>query len=370
MSTVITNEFSVSPKEKHLTASRKFQGIPGIEVTPKGRLWATWYAGGRDEGPDNFVMLVTSADHGKTWSEPVAVVDPPDPNIRAYDPTLWIDPLDRLWLFWARCRSLKDGNISDGEGGVWGVHCPDPESPSPSWSKPVHIANGVMMNKPTALSNGEWAFPTAVWADLGGGVTPERLREERFSNITISKDQGRAFFRRGGADVPGRCFDEHMVVELKDGRLWMLVRKKDKPGIGQSFSSDMGATWTPGEDSGIPGPNSRFFIRRLASGRLLLVNHQVDPASPSKRQMLTAWLSDDDGKSWKGGLVLDEREGVSYPDGKQDVNGDIWVIYDHQRYKCGDILFARFREEDVMAGKLISGGSSLRNLINRTGGLR
>ena len=361
-------EFTTVPQAKHLTANRQFQGIPGVEVTSGGRLWATWYAGGVNEGPDNFVVLVTSADRGGTWSEPVAVIDPPERDVRAYDPTLWIDPLGRLWLFWARCHSREDGNIFDGEAGVWAVHCPDPESPRPAWSEPFRLANGVMMNKPLVLSNGDWAFPTAVWADLSGGVVPERLRHERFSNLTVSQDQGRTFHRRGGADIPDRSFDEHMVVELKDGRLWMLVRQNH--GVGQSFSSDLGATWTPGEGSAITGPGSRFFVRRLASGRLLLVNHQVDPAAPGKRQMLSAWLSEDDGQSWLGGLVLDEREGVSYPDGKQDANGDLWVIYDHQRYKEGDILFARFREEDVMAGKLVSPGSALKGVVNHSAGVR
>ena len=80
-----------SPTLKHSTQSRQFQGIPGIEITPGGRLWATWYSGGTGEGPDNFVVLVTSDDGGKNWSEPVAVVDPRG-NDRTFDPTLWIGP--------------------------------------------------------------------------------------------------------------------------------------------------------------------------------------------------------------------------------------------------------------------------------------
>ena len=49
---------------------------------------------------------------------------------------------------------------------------------------------------------------------------------------------------RGHADVPMRSFDEHMIVQKKDGTLWMLVRTFD--GLGESFSSDGGFTWTPG----------------------------------------------------------------------------------------------------------------------------
>ena len=100
------------------------------------------------------------------------------------------------------------------------------------------------------------------------------------------------------------------------------------------------------------------------------MNHKTLPGEKPARSHLTAWLSEDDGETWQGGLELDERMAVSYPDGTQDANGDIWIIYDHERYKCGDILFARFREEDVLAGRCVSPRSSLKNLVNRTGGLR
>ena len=367
---------TLSPGPEYWTANRQFQGIPGIAVAPSGRLWATWYTGGTGEGPDNYVVLVTSADQGATWSEPVAVVAPPG-NIRSFDPTLWHDPAGRMWWFWAQSYSPKLGEIMDGRGGVWGVHTSESDSPNPMFSAPQRIANGVMMNKPTVLSSGEWALPTAVWTYHAPEV--EALRAERFSNIVVSTDEGRSFVRRGGADVPDRSYDEHMIVERRDGRLWILVRTQY--GIGQSFSKDRGRTWSPGEDSGLGGPNSRFFIRRLASGNLLLVNHADIPAAEAAalclggktwrpRRKLTACLSEDDGQTWKGGLVLDEREQVSYPDGAQDAQGLIRVIYDHDRNGQGNIFMAAFCEEDVLAGACRSPGAKLKILVNRTGGVR
>jgi len=347
------------PGNKHKTSGRQFQGISGIEVAPNGRLWATWYSGGKTEGPENFALIVSSGDNGKSWGEPVAVIDPPG-NVRAYDPTLWLDPLGRLWWFWAQSYSPEDGKIYDGRAGVWGVYTENPSVEHPVFSSPVRIANGVMMNKPVALSSGEWALPTAVWEYSDPKL--DELKRERFSNMTISTDNGKSFRLQGSADIPHRCFDEHMIVELKDGRLWMLVRTCY--GIGQSFSADKGKTWSFGENSNIGGPNSRFFIRRLASGNLLLVNHtDISPAQAvelfkagtpwRRRSYLTAFISDDDGKTWKGGLLFDERDAVSYPDGAQDKNGVIRIIYDHERCKQGDILMASFAEEDVMAGKCV-----------------
>jgi hypothetical protein len=326
-----------------------------VEITASGRLWATWYAGGITEGPDNYCVLATSADQGKTWSDPVQVIDPPG-RVRAYDPTLWIDPLGRLWWFWAQCYSRENNNIYDGRAGVWAVVADNADDPH--WGTPFRLANGVMMNKPTVLSNGDWAFPTAVWNDLGGGKTMPGLEPEKFSSITVSSDKGKTFARRGGADVEFRSFDEHMVVERRDGQLWMLVRTHY--GIGQSVSRDGGKTWTRGCDALLGGPCSRFFIRRLRSSRLLLINHIVDVENPRARKDMTAYLSDDDGKTWQGGLLLDERDAVSYPDGTQDRDGNIWIVYDHARYKGGNILLARFREEDIMAGRCVTAAAELR----------
>ena len=265
----------------------------------------------------------------------------------------------------------------DGRGGVWAVRLEGGTPEELAFSRPVKIANGVMMNKPTVLANGEWLFPTAVWACWH--VKAEDLTHERFSNATVSVDGGESFTLRGGADVPDRSFDEHLFVELSDGRVWCLVRTLY--GIGQSFSSDQGRTWTPGEDSGLGGPNSRFFIRRLASGRLLLVNHvdvtameagQAWRAGKSwrRRSHLAALLSEDEGATWIGLLLLDERDGVSYPDGVQAEDGRISIIYDHDRAGAGEILLACFREEDVLAGACVSPDAFLRRLVNRTGGVR
>ena len=356
------------PLAKHMTAAREFQGIPGVEVTPHGRLWATWYSGGKGEGKDNFVVLVTSKDRGKTWSEPVAVVDPPGAE-RAFDPTLWIAPDGILRWFWAQSFPPKEGAISDGTDGVWMAECRDMETDRPEWSVPRRIANGIMMNKPIVLSNGDWACPAALWTgDIGGAVSPAELQHECFSNVLISSDNGRTFSLRIGPDVPDRLYDEHCIVELRDGRLWVLVRTRS--GIGESYSDDQGLTWSPGKNSQFSGPGSRFYIRRLQSGNLIMVNHIAAKDTPHRRQDLTAWISKDDGKNWAGGLLLDEREGVSYPDGCQDKDGNIWIIYDYARYVEGDILLARFTEEDVMAEKLVSPQSELKIPVNHSGWLK
>ena len=83
------------------------------------------------------------------------------------------------------------------------------------------------------------------------------------------------------------------------------------------------------------------------------------------RNNLTAQRSTDDGVTWNEGLLLDERASVSYPDGVQDKDGLVWITYDRDRQSTGEILLAKFREEDVAAGRDVSGKVSLRQVVNR-----
>lgn len=346
-------EINCLPMDQYADETRNWQGIPGIERTKAGRLWATFYSGGVDEGPDNYVLLIRSEDDGNTWTKPVLVIDPPG-KVRAFDPCLWVDPLGRLWLFWAQSYTFYDGRV-----GVWAINCCDPDNQEPVWSKPTRIANGVMMNKPTVLSTGEWLLPCAVWECHDSELN--HINEERFSNLYISKDNGSSFMLYVGPYIPNRSYDEHMVVERKDGSLWMLVRTKD--GIGESLSYDRGMSWENVVNTKLEGPGSRFFIRKLSSGNLLLVNHHDFKG----RNNLTAAISEDDGISWRGFLMLDERDNVSYPDGIQAEDGRIYVIYDRERYKDREVLMAVFTEEDVLSGKDISGHVRMKVLVNKVG---
>jgi predicted neuraminidase len=232
-----------------------------------------------------------------------------------------------------------------------------------------------MLNKPTVLSTGEWMLPVSLdqrvgtqpadWANFGPfqGLFPE-LDPVRGANVFVSTDQGATWQRRGGVAFPNPDWHEHMVVERRDGSLWMLARTTT--GIMQSTSTDGGRTWAePTEPPGIRQPVARFHIRRLASGKLLLVKHGDRIDAHEGRVKLSAWLSDDDGATWQGGLVLDERKGVSYPDGFQAPDGTIFISYDRNRATDGEILLARFTEADVLARQITGPKSKLKMLISR-----
>lgn len=326
--------------------------ILGMDRTPKGRIWGCWT--GTGDKADGYFILATSDDGGETWSRPRLVVGALDPSGKrqrgALVGNLWTDPLGRLWLFFDQATVGIPGPRAD-----WYIRCDNPDADAPVWSKPVCFAEeGCTLNKPTILANGDWLLPVSKWA-------------EKTAWVYASTDQGETWKPRGSVTFPDWNFDEHMFVELRDGRLWMLARTGGNPH--ESFSTDNGKTWTePKPAATVQNVNSRFFLRRLKSGGILLVKNGPPTERLAKRSHMSAYLSEDDGKTWLGGLLLDERSSVSYPDGFQAPNGLIHILYDWNRHSDAEILLAKFREEDVLAGKIVSKDAKLQMLANKATG--
>ncbi|MEI7728539.1 MAG: sialidase family protein [Verrucomicrobiota bacterium] len=340
---------NATPGPEYADEVRMFQGIPAIERAPNGRLWAAWYGGGITEDKNNYIILDTSGDDGRTWQRALILDPDRDGPVRAFDPCLWHDPAGKLWLFWAQ---RPDSRPAD----CMAITTTESGNAKATWSAPRRFFEGIMMNKPTVAADGRWLAPAAVW----------------FSNdsahVMATVDQGKTYTQIGAANIPDRkdrnC-DEHMLVQKRDQSLWLLVRTRY--GIGESVSKDGGKTWPEVVPSPIPHPTTRFFIRRLSSGNLLLVRHDP-PNNARTRSHLKAFLSEDDGQTWKGGLLLDERRNVSYPDGVQASNGLLYVIYDWERQRDKEILMATFREADVLQGTMVSPDGRLRARINQATG--
>jgi hypothetical protein len=360
------------------------------------------------ESSKSYVVLATSGDNGATWSEQLLVRA--RRFVHTYDPCLWIDPRGRLWFFWAQSAGVQDGRM-----GVWAIVTEHPGAVKPEWTEPRRIANGVMLNKPTVLRNGDWLLPVGLWRDNTNvpnvkfdaeelapytiKMLTHDLGDERGSNVYRSTDQGKSFQRIGQVRISGTRVDEHMIVERGDGSLWMLLRNTG--GIAQSVSTDGGRTWSDGSLylQGRKFRSKRFFIRRLNSRALLMVRtrgvfvlsvcsgiRRRSACSPprsinlwlrnnspdGKRSHMTAFVSDNDGATWKGGLLLDERES-SYPDGVQSEDGTLFIIYDHQRYTLnragkrgvGSVQIAVFGEEDVRVGKPVTDKVRLHQVVTQ-----
>ncbi len=356
--------------KKYEAQYRIWQGIPSIVRTKGGRTLISAYSGNVKETYGNYAFILMEDACGN-FGEPV-VVAYKEGDCRCYDPLLWIDPLNRLWFVW---------NVMPGEE-VWASICENPDADELVFGKEFYIGRGVMLNKPCVLSSGEWLFPIAVWdPKLENAMRKAGIKEDEVFGAYVYKtsDNGETFMKLGYADIRDRSFDEHMVVELKNGVLMMLVRTNY--GIGVSYSYDRGQNWGKGDNSKLGGPCSRFHIVRLKSGRILLINHyKYKVENGSARNNLAALLSEDDGKTYPYVLMLDERNFVSYPDAQEGDDGYIYIVYDRERgsYKSSleevyasarEIVMAKITEEDIINGAVKCEGSFTKRVVSKLGDL-
>ena len=329
--------FKNSFTDKHLKDNRLFQGIPSIEVTRGGRLFADWQIGGNCEPcNDNCVLLATSDDNGKTWLDPYMVIDHDEPESKLCNPILWLDPLDRLWFFWMQNNQGYFGN-----SGVWAIRCDAPDAPAESlaWTEPHRYSDHIIVTKPTVTKGGAWLY------------TAQDIADRHVTYTYSSTDGGESFDELGAATSDFITWSESMIIERGDGlHQYARVDNNQSRSVERSVSHDGGVTWSKFSFDGIEypfvGAASRFFLRRMKSGNLLYVHNDHE----SQRTNMTAKLSLDDGKTWHS-LLLDDRMWLSYPDGAQDENGVIRVIYDRGRSTDKEIIMATFTEDDILNGK-------------------
>ena len=260
----------------------------------------------------------------------------PRGGLRAFDPALWFAPTGELWLLYNR------GNRETAEHAVFARTCANPEAAVPVWGEEFRVGFDAplsfRLNKPTVLSTGEWVMPVTHARQPTYDWFAGRAQ---LQGVGVSFDQGRSWTLHGAVEAPFWAL-ENMIVERRDGSLLMYIRTGSGV-IWRSVSQDRGRTWGPGEPTTIANPGSRFFIRRLANGDWLLINSP----DPTKRTGIVASLSSDEGATWRGRLVLDGRDHVSYPDAAFGRDGLIYAVHDHARKPAGEILLSVFGTSDV-----------------------
>ena len=328
-----------TPDKSHAIQTRKHEGIPSIAVSPGGRMWASWYCGKTPrEDEFNYIVLTSSSDGGHTWKEfLIADPDAEGPR-RAFDPELWISPDGKLRWFWTdRVGTVASPAWNDQ---LW-MATLDAET-GKILEPPRIVAKGVMMCKPSVLSNGTWILPVALWWGKPS------------SCLYASTDGGKTFTLRGGVTLPiqYRGFDEHNIVVRKDGTLVAYIRVFNfgHNCLMEAVSKDGGYTWSEPKFSNAVNLSSRSFVTKLKSGNWLMVKHGIYGKLEKERTNLTALLSTDEGKTWSGGLLIDGRAKVSYPDGQQLEDGSIIVVTDRDRTGEREISFLRFTEKDILSG--------------------
>lgn len=237
---------------------------------------------GEDEGKAK-IMGKISSDGGRHWSEPFLLQENIG-NLNVMSASLLRLKNGRIALFFLKKDSLSNCYVymktSSDEGKTW-------NKPLPCYIEEpgYYILNNARVLQ---LSSGRIVVPVAYTKDVG-------KRYHFVSFCLYSDDEGRTWRRsRNVVDLDGMGADEPGVVELKDGRLLMIIRT-NLGRIYRAFSNDGGGTWEPAEPTFLVSPSAPATIARIPkTGDLLIIwNNSAD-----KRVPLTSAISKDEGESW------------------------------------------------------------------------
>jgi len=162
----------------------------------------------------------------------------------------------------------------------------------------------------------------------GTYVSDDDGKTWRRSNVIDLGDYG-GYGDHGGGIEP-------TLVELRDGRLWMLIRTY-RGCFTEAYSHDQGLNWKDIGPSKIAASGAPGQLRRLHSGRLVLFwNRFIDPDKRTgRREQLSVAFSEDDGRTWSDAVVVaydpmkpgdtEPQHRLAYPYVFEAVPGELWV---------------------------------------------
>lgn len=310
-----------------------YRGMPGTLLELKdGRIVLAYTRMLPDGNADGSVAAKYSSDQGKTWGEEFVLTSAPKPqgSGRYCHPSLLRLQNGNILLSYiygspAQFPALFGHNyyrLSTDEAQTWGDQLI--VTPHPGYNI-IHNDKFIQLSTGRILAPVEYEV-SFTSGDHGGYV----------SYTVYSDDGGYSWWESKNMVemLPVEAQEPH-VVELKDGRVLMLMRTYSGS-VARAYSDDKGETWSQGEmvpELPLPPNSSALNVKRIPStGDLLLVRSSSGPKEPPHRRTpFVSVISTDDGATWTHERVIagDPEDDYGYP-GLTFV-GDMALVVYHQR---------------------------------------
>jgi predicted neuraminidase len=362
--------FPLHPQHNH---------APGIVETANGDLIASWYRGTGERSADDVAVYGARRRRGEsTWSEPFVMVD--TPGFPDGNTCLWIDPKQRLWLFWPivianTWESVITHYLVSSDYGADG--CPKwdrlgnillkPEkfeqklqSALDEERKVFPIIDKLMQTKEfqeAAAKAKDKLYQRLGWQTrckptlLATGRILLPLYSDTFSAgiMAISDDEGKTWY--ASAPLIGFGNIQPTVLERKDGSLVAYMRENGPRGkIRVCESTDHGLTWGPVTNSTLANSGAGIDAVRLANGNWVMIYNDLRVG----RHRLAVSISDDEGKTWAWTRHLENQIPGSfhYPCIIEGKDGIMHAEYTYSIPGGESMKHAAFNEEWIRQGDL------------------
>ena len=255
------------------------------------------------------ITSMISHDRGRTWNER-KVIQPNTWRHNVKHPNLVRLSNNEILFSYVGWDSESNRNVfmrrSLDNGRTWGTQTQISE---PGW-----YCNNA--DRALRLSTGRVILPAhGPYAEKYIGGTQYRGGE--LHSFVFYSDDGFRTWRRSSDSMTaqGRGCHEPTIVELKDGRLYCLLRNTNECQY-SSVSDDGGDHWTKPISTLLASPESPAIVKRIpATGDLLVLWNNVASPTNWPRTPLTAAISRDEGKTWTNFRDIDNRNDfdAAYP---------------------------------------------------------
>ncbi|MBA2115570.1 sialidase family protein [Bremerella alba] len=255
------------------------------------------------------ISAMTSTDQGRTWSDR-RVLQPNQWKHNVKHPNLVRLTSDEILFFYVGWDSPTNRNIfmrrSVDNGATWGDQV--------QVSKLGWYCNNA--DRALRLSTGRVILPAHGPFDESyiGGTS---YKGGDLHSFVYYSDDGFQTWKTSSNSMTaeGRGCHEPTIVELKDGRLYCLLRNTNQRQY-FSTSSDGGERWSQPEPTVLTSPESPAILKRIpTTGDLLVLWNNVSSKSNWPRTPLSVAISDDEAKTWKHVKDIDNRKNfdAAYP---------------------------------------------------------
>jgi predicted neuraminidase len=368
--------FPLNPQHNHGSS---------IVETPSGDLLACWFHGTGERTADDVLIQGARKRKGSDeWSEPFLMADTKD--LPDCNPVLFIDSRGTLWLFWIAVQNNEWGGsllkyrtateyAQDGPP-VWKwqdvIHC-RPTNLEPKFLAAVGEAEKILEpllkydeKLKKEVEDAKVKAKDKLSQRLGWMtrlhpimVSENRLMLGLYSDVfncslaAFTSDWGETWEFSEPIIDPNLGNIQPSFIKKRDGGVVAMMRDNGMPHrIRIADSTDGGMTWSPLRGSEIRNPGSSVECISLRDGNWVLVcNDTVDG-----RHLLTAYISEDEGASWKWKRALEsfdkDKGSFSYPSVIQAADDSIHCTYSYstEGVPGSSIKHATFTEQWVRDG--------------------
>jgi Neuraminidase (sialidase) len=301
-----------------------YYAFPSICRTAAGELLCVFYCGTGHVSPDGKIVMVRSSDEGRTWTEPVVVVDTPMDD---RDPSIMQTSTGRILINFFVLDGVNWASYSDRTNRPWPrVHVAWSDDGGKTFSKPKPIDVGWMWN---ATSDEVIQLPDGA---LLMGIYGHKTQDKRDrAAVAISSDNGETWNATEPAIIASEQdgaidFQEPALVRLPDGTILCSMRTTNAGfHLYESRSMDNGKTWTKPIDTFLHGQAANMLYH--SSG---LVFHSYRSWSQDWKVLGAAALFGRPGKPWnpaKEFPLVRVGGDVAYPSAVELSDGSIYCVY-------------------------------------------